>query len=520
MTHDIQERRLATVPRIDETTPVFAQAVRQLTANQPYYRTYHDYYDGRHVLTFATEKFKNAFGNLFKSYAENICQVVVDSVVDRLIVSGFEVESGPKSAMQDADAIWSENRMDALATAVHEEAVRAGDAYVIVWPDDDGRPVIHYQDGAMVTVRYDSETRRTVQWAAKYWLDEPTRKLRITLYYPDRIEKWISKKAYTSGVDVTISEKVADYEQYTVEGEPWPLPNPYGRVPVFGFHNTLRPGHLGRSELVNVIPIQNAINKERADMLVASEFVAFPQRYATGIALTHDPVTGETTVPFEPGVERFWATPDRDAEFGQFPESDMKNYIETINSLYQSAAVVSATPLHHLVPVAGGWPSGEALKTAESRYVKKIQRKQVVFGNTWEDVFTFAREEILKATPARLAVDWESAEPRSDAERLTNLEMKKRLGIPPSQLWSEAGYTSDEIETMAERQRTARTLTPAELLELARAAEIMSRLRFSPEYIKQALFGLTPEEISEDERSLTPEQMASELLDLATRRGN
>src|SRR5580765_4916077 len=53
------------------------------------YKLYSDYYDGDQRLAFATERFRTTFGHLFKEFAENFCAAVVDSLTDRLVVTGF-----------------------------------------------------------------------------------------------------------------------------------------------------------------------------------------------------------------------------------------------------------------------------------------------------------------------------------------------------------------------------------------------------------------------------------------------
>src|SRR5438874_13682478 len=50
------------------------------------------YYRGDHDLRFATEKFQNAFGLLFREFAMNLCPAIVDAVKGKLIVTGFGVE--------------------------------------------------------------------------------------------------------------------------------------------------------------------------------------------------------------------------------------------------------------------------------------------------------------------------------------------------------------------------------------------------------------------------------------------
>src|SRR5205809_3496993 len=53
------------------------------------------YYRGDHDLSFATEKFQNAFGLLFREFAMNLCPAIVDAVKAKLIVIGVEEGRNP-----------------------------------------------------------------------------------------------------------------------------------------------------------------------------------------------------------------------------------------------------------------------------------------------------------------------------------------------------------------------------------------------------------------------------------------
>lgn len=51
----------------------------------------------------------------------------------------------------------------------------------------------------------------------------------------------------------------------------------------------------GRSEIRDLVPLVDALNKLLADMLVASEFLARPRRWATGIELVEGEEIGEAS---------------------------------------------------------------------------------------------------------------------------------------------------------------------------------------------------------------------------------
>ena len=62
-------------------------ALDNFRCNATKYTKFQRYYDGNHDLAFATEKFQNTFGNLFREFALNLCPVVCDAVRDKLRIS-------------------------------------------------------------------------------------------------------------------------------------------------------------------------------------------------------------------------------------------------------------------------------------------------------------------------------------------------------------------------------------------------------------------------------------------------
>src|SRR5437764_1081491 len=159
------------------------QALTDLKSRAAMYAKCERYYAGQHNLVFATEKFRNAFGFLFRAFSDNLMPAVVDAVADKLEVTSFQVEEGATTLGDEAWALWERNRMDARAGEVHQEALRTGDAYCIVWPDKDGNATIYPQRAALCTVRYDQEIPGRILWGAKLWFTPaPDVKVRLNLY--------------------------------------------------------------------------------------------------------------------------------------------------------------------------------------------------------------------------------------------------------------------------------------------------------------------------------------------------
>ena len=132
------------------------QALEQLRINTGRYSKAERYYRGDHDLAFATDKFKNAFGTLFREFAMNLCPAVCDAVKDKLRITEFGIDEGPPEIAVSARRIWQRNRMERRVRArVHKEALKNGDAYVIVWPGEDGAATIYPNRAANIAVVYD-----------------------------------------------------------------------------------------------------------------------------------------------------------------------------------------------------------------------------------------------------------------------------------------------------------------------------------------------------------------------------
>jgi hypothetical protein len=414
-------------------------ALAAIKTYMPKYQTYDNYYDGEHRLTFASDKYRNAFGNTFKAFADNLCATVVDATSDRLTLIRFDTDS--ETISENAWNLWNVNRMDRGSGQLHVEALTSGDAYLIVWPDAENNPRFYVNRARGMTVGYDDEQPGLVTWAGKVW-KRSDHHYRMTMYYADRIEKYVTREKHEHG---GYPEKPDAWEPFQPEGERWPLENPWEQVPVFHFANNAGVGEWGRSELRDVIPLQDALNKAMADMLVAMEFNALPQRWATGLVVEVDPETGRPPVMFQPGG--VWAVGDPAVRFGEFAASNLTQFTDVHETIRREIAVVSRTPGHYITPPQGDFPSGESLKTAEASFLAKVTDRQVAFGNVWEDAMHLALRMAGSETQTLSAV-WEDAAPRSEKEMAEKVQILTSSGASIEGAAKVAGYDDRDVEDL------------------------------------------------------------------------
>ena len=394
--------------------------------------------------------------------------VVVDSLSERLTVLGFDIED--ETISEWVGELWGRNRMDHMQNVVHTETIMLGDSYLLCdWDELNERPRWTHQMAEMIVPHYNENTRE-IDWASKKWIQRPhigeEPETRLNLYYPDRVEKFVAR----GGV----------WARYSEPEEPWPVPwvdgsgEPIG-VPLIHFRNRPMGSDFGQSEIINVIPMQDLLNKSLIDLTMILDTLAFPQRYTLNV--NH----GSSRLDILPGsVTEFHSEYDG-GTVGQWNAATVDGPLKSIEALVQHIAGTTRTP-QHLFQIIGGIPSGEALKTAESGLVNKAKQRMVNFGNSWEDalmlamriqgVFGTALPEIEEGS---IQTTWDDPETRNEQAHMESLKAKMELGITKHQIWREMGYTQEQIDQMDEdntQERASETNIGAEILRNFQAGNI------------------------------------------------
>jgi hypothetical protein len=409
--------------------------VAELAARWSRVAIYDRYYEGEQSLMFASDKFRSTFGRRIAHLRDNWCPLVVDAVEERMTVQGFRFGDDP-AADKDAWEIWQANDLDSYSQVAHTESLIAGESYALVAPG----PVITIEHASQMIVACSKSNRRIRLAALKQWVDD-SGYVNATLYLPDEIYKWRSD---------TKNPQTTRWVVREVPGETWPILNPAGVVPVVPLSNRARLLGGGRSELHDVLPLQDAANKLLADMLVAAEYAAFRQRWVVGLDIETDAATNQPKAPFNAAVDRVWQAEDPNARFGEFSESQLSNYVVGIEKVIQHIATITRTPPHYFY-LGGNFPSGESIKSAEVGLVAKAKRKMRHFGEAWEDALRVAFR--MTGDPRAFAVTaetiWADPEYRTEGEHIDALLKQKALEVPKEVLWEKAGYSPQEITRFA-----------------------------------------------------------------------
>lgn len=403
---------------------------------------YDAYYEGDHNLAFATAKWREAFGTLFATIADNWCPLVVDSAVERMKVQGFRFgdESGADDKAWD---IWQASGMDASSNMGHTEAVKLGEAYWLIEPPKRGSedpPRITIEHPSQMIVAHAPGDRRQRLAALKKWGGDDGRGY-ANLYLPEATLKFVSqqKLSATQGGRINWQRRADDGG-----GE-----NRLREVPVVALSNVPSMLRGGRSDLQPVMPLQDALNKLLSDMLIGSEYQAFPQRVLLGIEVPRDPETGLPTRAAElmASQSRLWMIENPDAKVDQFDATDLSNYVRAREHLVRHLTAQTKTPPHYVSGEIVN-ASGDALKAAETGLISKIRDKLPAFEEAHEDAMRLAFRAMGDEQRALLTSGetiWRDPESRSFGELIDGLLKLRTLGLPLEMIWEKAGLSPQEI---------------------------------------------------------------------------
>lgn len=431
----------------------------ELAVRQKRIDLYTDYYNGDHVLDFATPKFQEAFGSLLEAFATNWCQLVVDAAVERLEVQGFKF-SGQDDTDEDAWTIWQRNRLDAGSIMAHTEAVRNEASYLCAAParkgDDTNTPRITVEHPSQVIVAADPTDRMIRLAALKRYRDANGDVVEV-VYEPNRITTFRSSAMMKrlEGFGVVVPYSIAGPDSSTTTG------NPLGIVPIVPLENNPDLLTGGRSDLKPAIDLNNAANKFFCDMLVASEYAAFPQRVLMGVEIPKDPITKEPIeeAQLRSALSRLWAFENEDAKAFEFSAADLSNYVGAIETAVQHLAAQTRTPPHYLLAKLVNI-SGEALVAAETGLQARCERKTIDFSDPWEEGIRLAfrwralsdaanetgsKRDLKRADDMEAETQWANVAQRSPAVLGDALVKKKEVGWPQEALWAEGGMSQQQI---------------------------------------------------------------------------
>lgn len=459
-----------------------------------------DYYKGDHP-TFLTQRQQEFLGKQLTDgdfmFAHNLVRTVVDTLRERLAVTGFTVNGksaddldadNPDPAAQLAALLWTwwkHSKLDSQQIRLYRRTLRDGKSYVMVDYDNaNQRPrfTLHEVDDGTVGVMLhrNPEDENEVMFASRYFYTFNPLKPgltgieRKTVYLPGEIRKY-ERNSITNliGAD-NLWRSIQDPGD-----NGWPIlwrdltGNPLG-VAAIEFQNP------GGSEVAQIAGLQNALNKSWLDLLAAADTSGFPiltMNYKDPMPMPIG-ITDDTNLD---GDDEFVVAPGRALEiFGgdirRIEGADLGKMIEGIWAIVAAVSGTTRTPQYYMKPFTGvDIPSGEALKQLESGLVAKAEERQLMFGEAWADVMGLAYRvartfgsNIPEVDDPVIGVQWKDPNTRIEDVEAKIAEVHKGLGVPNEAVWARAGYSPDQIAAFKQAAMLQRAAEIANIVQAAR----------------------------------------------------
>lgn len=404
------------------------------------------YYEGTQPEVFLNQRWFKLFRNHRNDFRFNFSKTVVDAVLNRLELDKVETNS------TQADEYFSELlespdiRID--MNEIHKNTLIYGDAYAIVWPDENGKMAIDYNSPLTTVVIYDQENPRKKLFAAKMWqyADYNKKYVNLNLYFPDRIEKYEG----AGEIEYMGSPTATGFQLVET------IVNPWGEIPVFHFR-THKP--YGRPEHADAFGPQDAINKLISTHMMTVDYQGAPQRYALSSGgnasefedFSEDDTARENLGSLQNGPGQLWYLQGVSA-VGQFPAADPATFTNPVNEFVADMAAITSTPIHYFSGNAY-LPSGQALRVAEAPLTKKVENRQMALESTWRDIFLYMLK--VEGISASIDVDWKPIETVDAVDNWDVAVRKKSVGMPLEQILLELGYDGEIAKIIAETSSNA-----------------------------------------------------------------
>lgn len=365
---------------VDEALVIVRRLHAKLVSQLPALVKADRYYTGTQPLAFLAPEVRIQCGNRLTSLVVNWPRVIADSVSRRTATDGFRLGRGGE-ADEDLRGIWERNDLGEWSKMAYTDSLVHGRSYLSVGPNDEdpSTPKVMVESAHQIAAEYSPGTRR-LRRVLKVWVDGDISY--ATLYEPT--ETW-RFWATTKQVQIGTAWQLRDV----------PDPQPLGVVPFAPLVNRPRVLNLdGESELTDVMPLADAINKMATDLMVSAEYHAMPRRWATGIQIPGGPERER----LQAEVKQYWedATKDKTwlagqgVNFGQFSEATLDNFIGGIKLLTSQVAAIGGLPPDDLGLNTTNPASAEARRAAETTLIGRAQEKHGFWGGGQERAMQMA----------------------------------------------------------------------------------------------------------------------------------
>lgn len=395
------------------------------------------YVRGEHDSVYVPRGARAEYRWLLRRSKVNMLRLVVAVLAQNLYVDGYRREKESDDAKPWE--IWQANRLDARQHGIHRAALKYGIAYALVLPGEP-HPVITPMSPRRMTAYYADATND--EW--------PMFAIEVTPQQVMKDGKLITEQSVRLFDSTTVYSFIANERDQAPRYEGFAA-HDLGVCPVIRYINEadLDEDESVSGEVEPLMTFQDQANSTTFNLLMAQQYAAFRQRWATGMAIPIDE-NGQAREPLRAAVDRLWVGEEPTTKFGEFGETNLDGYLKSREETIRQMATVSQTPPYYLLGAVANL-SAEALVAARDGLDRKTSERQSTYGEGHEQTLRLAGkasgdEEAWKDIDAQVV--WRDTSTRSLAATVDALgKLAQSLGVPMQELWEKIpGVTRQDIE--------------------------------------------------------------------------
>ncbi|QIG58482.1 portal protein [Arthrobacter phage DrSierra] len=387
------------------------------------------YLAGEHDMPYMPRGAKAEYRHLAERSITNWTPLLSDTYAKGLFVDGYRPAKAADNAVPWS--YWQDNGLDARQSIAHRGALEYGASYTLILPG---------------TLR----ERRIPRM-------RPLSPLRSAAWYRDDDDEFPEVGLRRLGTTVDGAQLIELYDKTSVytfakpkDSENWILSrvddHGAGYTPFVRFRDRLDGESVGI--IRPVITLQDRVNEIVFSLLIALQYAAFRQRWATGLVIPEDD-EGNPIEPFQSAVDRLWISDSETAKFGDFAQTEVSGHLTSYESTVRTLAAVAQISPNILTGDLVNL-SADALAQMEASTQRKMGEYETLFGESWESAFRLAAlvaGDQVAALDTSAQVRWRDTEARSLSQTVDALgKIAQMLQVPVEALWEKIpGVTETDV---------------------------------------------------------------------------
>jgi len=350
---------------VSYTLPTSTLPTNDLTSN--WLRTYQrnlalfeDYYRGVHPTSMLThqQRHNNDYARFWAPI--NICRVIVDEPIGYLTHAAIEITADPPELQEWADWFLNQRIRPRMDDLIRYQGAY-GDAYLYLWTDYNG---LSRGIKAKALPPIEGGQQRVL---ADYGGEDDEELTTAIIHYrvpqPGGVEGWNPDPTSKDAVEkyrVTLTRDRIVIDKQDERGKEERVsdtPNPTGAIPLIPIPNN------NASDLLDILPIQDDLNKLYFDLRQVREWHGFPMLNVNGV----DGADVPANLLVGPGKVL------RNVNVNRIEAGDLSQILDAERRLFERAAMMTSSLI--LMERATGDPSGVALRYLQQGLEAKLRGK-------------------------------------------------------------------------------------------------------------------------------------------------